>query len=499
MPANVRNKWFAQYAAGITPPAGIYHVAGTPDLFYAVDFGGMRSVRLCQLPISYDQAMAMTALNGVTGLGDLAVGGSCIPCTFTFEIPCDVSDSLTACAAALKKPTRFTKREVQLSRHGRKAVYDCWTGAAFATLNRALDRWIKTVIEHPFEDVLFRCTCRQWQHVEPLRTTVAIKKCAGLTLSAILRLDADWPLCRTICGYTLTVGNQRILVNYGRVYKVNNVVYARVFFDARVLSTMLKWAPCLLSSPDAYVCEVGGVEALNNRFTQKLIQHRVVVLKHGKLHLHLHSSKFKVASILARAFWGAFIVSQRKVPNAVCRFAPRRCVGDSEQQTRNSNGTSIPKCLLLASAAKDGKLQNGLRLDVSALIKAVYNRTGRNIATDFFFRQLLRVGKFNQDRIKTLKQVITRDISNSTKDVGVASCRRRQTNQRGTKLACPYTADDDAMAQCAADCGHLHLSRNDMIGFNPADMVVGAKISKRLIVKFNTGTMPLHPFTALSN
>ena len=493
MDASTRDEWFEQYTVhGRIPPAGIYHVAGVCDLFYMVDFNGFRSTTACQQSISYSQAMSITPFDATTGLGDVSVSGSCIPTkyTFEFEIPDTVLESLSERATLFARPANFSKHVIQTAgKHRgnvfRKRIYKCWTGDALPKLNRALEHWITSIIEHPFEDVLFRCTCRRWQSVHTTSISAALKtKQMRKSRTATIRLDNDWSEKHTIAGYTLHVSDQHVLIISGQLYKVNSVLHARLHLAEFTLPSSNNWQSCTITSPVEFTCITKGIEAVNDGFLSQLIRHRVAVLRNGSLFLQLHTykSKLTIALALAKAYWAIFALSKQCVPPVIHDFVPRRRVED--RQTKGKR-LSVPKCFQHASLAKDGKLQNGLRLDISSIVKAVFDRTGRSIATDFFFKQLAK-NKFKPDRITTLRHVVKRDLLNGAKIVGVQSCKKRQSNTQSQKLACPYNSlDADASAQCAAHCGHAHLTGDAMFGFTPADMAVGYKIPKDLITTIN--------------
>ena len=513
MDAKTRDLWFLGYAKHQRiPPAGIYHVAGFTDLFYMVDFAGIRSTTACQQPISRKEAMAITAINETTGVGDVSVGGTAIPkiCTFEFEIPDNVLGSLAECSDVIQHSGNYAKHDIQIPGNVRgtvvrKQVYKCWTGSALPTLNRVLEQWIKTVIHHPFEDVLFRCTCRRWRLVPPTTVSGLLKTGKSeTTRTATVRIDTNWSTTHTIAGYMLRAGTTVVQIITGQLYKVNNVLHARLelLADCKLSSSDSKWQPCTLTSPEEYSCNVVGIEAVNDGFLNQLIRYRVAVLRNGELFLQVHVPKIKIACALVKAYWGIFVLSKSNTLRAnqsSGNVVPRRV---QSTQTRG-NKLSVPKCFQAASVYKDGKLLNKLRLDMSSIVKTIYNRTGRNIATPFFFRQLAKA-RFKQDRIKTLGQVIKRDLANGTKPVGIQSCRKRQTSTDAHKLKCPYnTMDGNALELCASDCGHTHLHTNSMSGFNPADMAVGLKIPKQLIASKYTATsgpvVMQHTFNDISN
>ena len=503
-------RFFSRHeSSGSALPYGIYHLLDT-NQWFAVDLSGLRTFSSCKLPITKEKAMSLRPIDPTSQAGEICNGGAPLHESFEFEMPDDVKHDMSAHASAVLYNATQTRSVLQIpvgkARDGkvvRKSISDCWTGQSFVDLKRSIDRWIRSLSAYPTEDVLFHSTCQLWKRIGSMPSVACSvhSKTLNKQLTSIVVIptvtslqNISWKSLTLFSGCSLQCDNgQTIAVNHGNCYKVDGQLRARLHFSCPVKfsNTILS---CKVQFPTKYECTADVNEVMNNIFLRQLVAFRVAVLHKGRIRLWVSPSSdvVAVASVLAQSFWGIFIVASanaeaktQSVKRVVHMEAPRyvkEVHGPRKIKSRNHK-LKAPPCLRHASKMRDGPLINRLRLDISSIVKKVYVRTRKNLATPAFYKHLVNKGNFKDYRVESLKKVIERDISDAIhKDVGILSCQRRLMPELSAhKLKCPFHKSSAPLLVCARKCGHGHLDTLSSVQrFNPADMAVGYKIPTKI-------------------
>ena len=515
----VRKGFFASYDADPTkvPPSGIYQVRASSlpvlavggDVWYAVDFAGLRGDTRSRNTISEELAMRLAPLKG--GVGDIDVGG-CALGRFAFALPTSLATTLAECIVGHvhggQLGSRVTQQPTTVASMGqvvRKKVALTWFGGAHARVAREVRRWFGAYALHPVGDLLYMATCREWRpapsshpdleltlraSVQGGRTALTLSQASGAFDVAVPPLSGSELTLLDAC----TGERETVTVSLAKVYRVNGKKRLHVEVFPPLQRGYTKGIKVGLRAALRYECvdAVNVVHELQHEFMSQLLRNRVLVVSHGKV--LTHTVDFATLTSIAVAFWTVCVV-QHSVRRKAVHHELRAHVPTQDPTTVGGGNKTVkvlrPKCVQQASLRRDGPLKHGLRLDIASIEMLVHKASGKSLATSRYMAQLVSAGKFRADRVETLKTVIAADQKRRHKEFGVTSCSRRRQPSVSSKLRCPY----ESTLECCRVLGYTDLNEaHKVYGFSPVDVALGYKTARPLLYEADDGCSAAAPY-----